>query len=110
MVVEPVPILGAPSPLMRTLAGALGMKTVGKLVASYDKGELEAAAGRSLEETLEIEVMSILGKARDKAGSAAGWHYSFMGSTAPQIMEPAAKEVSKLLLGDSVNLVILIPV
>ena len=43
-------------------------------------------------------------------GSAARWHYSFMGSTAPQIMEQAAKEVSRLLLGDSVNLVILIPV
>ena len=48
--------------------------------------------------------------ASDDIGSAAGWHYSFMGSTAPQIMEPAAKEVSKLLLGDNVNLVILIPV
>ena len=48
--------------------------------------------------------------ASGEIGSAAGWHYSFMGSTEPQIMEPAAKEVSKLLLGDSVNLVILIPV
>ena len=43
-------------------------------------------------------------------GSVAGWHYSFMGSTAPQRMEPAAKEVSQLLLGDNVNLVLLIPV
>ena len=42
--------------------------------------------------------------------SVADWHYSFMGSTAPQLMEPAAKEVSRLLIGDSVNLVILIPV
>ena len=48
--------------------------------------------------------------ASGEIGSVAGWHYSFMGSTQPQIMEPAAKEVSKLLLGDSVNLVILIPV
>ena len=43
-------------------------------------------------------------------GSVADWHYSFMGSTAPQRMEPAATEVSKLLLGDNVNLVLLIPV
>ena len=43
-------------------------------------------------------------------GSVADWHYSFMGSTAPFRMEPAAKEVSKLLLGDNVNLALLIPV
>ncbi len=43
-------------------------------------------------------------------GSVAKWHYSFMGSTAPQRMEPAAKEVSQLLLGDDVNLVLLIPI
>ena len=42
--------------------------------------------------------------------SVAKWHYSFMGSTAPQRMEPAAKEVSHLLIGDDVNLVLLIPI
>ncbi len=49
-------------------------KEVGKLVTAYDKGKLEASAGRTLEETLEIEVMSILGKARDAAGTISGWH------------------------------------
>jgi D-proline reductase (dithiol) PrdB len=48
--------------------------------------------------------------ASGEIGSVAGWHYSFMGSTAAQRMEPAAKEVSQLLLGDNVNLVLLIPV
>jgi len=43
-------------------------------------------------------------------GSVADCHYSFMGSTAPQRMEPAATEVSELLIGDNVNLVLLIPV
>jgi len=43
-------------------------------------------------------------------GSVADWHYSFMGSTAPQRMEPAAKDVSKLLIGDKVDLVLFIPV
>jgi len=43
-------------------------------------------------------------------GSVSDWHYSFMGSTVPQRMELAAKEVSKLLLGDKVNLVLLIPI
>ena len=46
----------------------------------------------------------------EEIGSVADWHYSFMGSTAPQRMEPAATEVSKLLIRDNVNLVLLIPV
>ena len=48
--------------------------------------------------------------ASGEIGSVAGWHYSFKGSTAAQRMEPAANEVSQLLLGDNVNLVLLIPV
>ena len=48
--------------------------------------------------------------ASGEIGSVGRWHYSFMGSTAPQMMEHAAKEVSQLLLGDDVNLVLLIPV
>jgi hypothetical protein len=43
-------------------------------------------------------------------GSVGEWHYSFMGSTVPFRMEPAAKEVSQLILGDNINLVLLIPV
>ena len=43
-------------------------------------------------------------------GSVAKWHYSFMGSTAPERMEVAAREVSKSLLGDNVNLVFLVPI
>ena len=48
--------------------------------------------------------------ASGEIGSLGEWHYSFMGPTVPQKMEPAAKEVSQLLLGDDVNLVILIPI
>ena len=43
-------------------------------------------------------------------GSVSDWHYSFMGSTAPERMETAAREVSGMLRGDKVNLVLLIPV
>ena len=46
----------------------------------------------------------------EEIGSVADWHYSFMGSTAPQRIEPVATEVSKLLIRDNVNLVLLIPV
>ena len=42
--------------------------------------------------------------------SVSNWHYSFMGSTAPELMKPAAIEVSKSLIADNVNLVLLIPV
>ena len=42
--------------------------------------------------------------------SVSNWHYSFMGSTAPERMETAATEVSKSLIADNVNLVLLIPV
>src|SRR5205807_1993243 len=38
------------------------------LVDSYKRGELEQMPGRSLEETLEVEAMKILGRARDLAG------------------------------------------
>ena len=43
-------------------------------------------------------------------GSVANWHYSFMGSTVPERMEVAAREVSQSLLGDNVNLVLLVPI
>lgn len=43
-------------------------------------------------------------------GSVADWHYSFMGSTRPERMEAAAREVSRSLLGDDVNLVLLVPI
>ena len=42
--------------------------------------------------------------------SVADWHYSFMGSTVPERMEGAAREVSQFLLGGNVNLVLLIPI
>ncbi len=43
-------------------------------------------------------------------GSVAKWHYSFMGSTAPERMEVAAREVSHMLRGDTVTLVLLVPI
>jgi DNA-directed RNA polymerase subunit A' len=45
---------------------------VTEFVEQYRKGELEQMAGRSLEETLEVQVRRELGKARDQAGEIAG--------------------------------------
>jgi len=44
---------------------------VDKLVVAYEEGELEALPGRSLEETLEMKIMQVLGEARDKSGEIA---------------------------------------
>jgi DNA-directed RNA polymerase subunit A' len=45
---------------------------VAELVEEYHKGDLEQMPGRSLEETLEVQVRRELGQARDKAGEIAG--------------------------------------
>src|SRR5256886_2074913 len=50
------------------------------LVDSYKRGELEQMPGRSLEETLEVEAMKILGRARDLAGQIAGKHLGIENS------------------------------
>jgi len=49
-------------------------KKIQKLIEAYEKGELESLPGRGLEETLEIEIMKVTGKARDTAGEIAGKH------------------------------------
>jgi len=41
-------------------------------VEAFHEGLLEQMPGRSIEETLEVEVMKVLGRARDQAGTLAG--------------------------------------
>ncbi len=53
---------------------------VGDLVSAYREGILEQLPGRSLEETLEVEVMKVLGRARDEAGQIAGRHLGLENS------------------------------
>lgn len=43
-------------------------------------------------------------------GSAAAYHYSFMGATDPAAMEPAARNLAELLKRDQVDAVLLVPV
>jgi DNA-directed RNA polymerase subunit A' len=50
------------------------------LVERYRNGELDQMPGRSLEETLEVEALAKLGKARDKAGLIAGDHLGIENS------------------------------
>ena len=44
---------------------------INNLVLAYENNELEALPGRSLEETLEMEIMRVTGRARDMAGEIA---------------------------------------
>jgi DNA-directed RNA polymerase subunit A' len=53
---------------------------VDELVSAYREGILEQMPGRSLEETLEVEIMKVLGKARDTAGQIAGKHLGLENS------------------------------
>jgi D-proline reductase (dithiol) PrdB len=43
-------------------------------------------------------------------GEVARYHYSFMGATEPEKMEPAARLLAQNLAGDEVDLALLIPV
>ena len=54
------------------------MAEVDKLVESYEEGYLQALPGRSLEETLEMKIMQVLGEARDMSGNIAE-NYLTMG-------------------------------
>ena len=47
---------------------------VSAFVESYQNGTLDQMPGRSLRETLEVNVMKVLGQARDEAGRVAGKH------------------------------------
>ena len=59
------------------------MAEVDKLVESYEEGYLQALPGRSLEETLEMKIMQVLGEARDMSGSIAE-NYLTMGKQYPE--------------------------
>ncbi len=53
---------------------------VNKLVKAYKNGSLEQMPGRRLEETLEVKIMTVLGKVRDEAGEIAGKHLGMNNS------------------------------
>jgi DNA-directed RNA polymerase subunit A' len=56
------------------------MKKISGLVKAYEEDELESLPGRSLEETLEMEIMRVTGRARDLAGEIAGRHLGLNNS------------------------------
>ena len=56
------------------------MKKISDLVKAYENEELESLPGRSLEETLEMEIMRVTGRTRDMAGEIAGKHLGLNNS------------------------------
>ena len=46
-------------------------KEIERLIQEYKEGKLEPTPGRTLEESLEIKILDVLSKARDKAGEVA---------------------------------------
>jgi DNA-directed RNA polymerase subunit A' len=71
-----------PEEAKRKIAEGLdkAMHKIKNLVKAYEKGELESLPGRSLEETLEMEIMRVTGRARDMAGEIAGEHLGLENS------------------------------
>jgi len=47
---------------------------VNRRIKIYEDGQLEPMPGRTVEETLEMQIMQVLGKARDQTGQIAGRH------------------------------------
>jgi DNA-directed RNA polymerase subunit A' len=47
---------------------------VQRRIRIYEDGQLEPMPGRTPEETLEMQIMQVLGKARDRTGEIAGRH------------------------------------
>ena len=59
------------------------INNVSQLVESFQNGTLNQMPGRSLRETLEVQVMRVLGQARDEAGRVAGKH---LGMSNPAVI------------------------
>ena len=65
-----------PTEATRKIAEGLdtAIEDIKKLVRAFEQGDLESLPGRSIEETLEMEIMRVTGRARDMAGEIAGGH------------------------------------
>jgi DNA-directed RNA polymerase subunit A' len=53
---------------------------VQRRIRIYEDGQLEPMPGRTPEETLEMQIMQVLGKARDRTGEIAGRHLGLTNS------------------------------
>jgi DNA-directed RNA polymerase subunit A' len=56
------------------------VQDVQRRIRIYEDGQLEPMPGRTPEETLEMQIMQVLGKARDRTGEIAGRHLGLSNS------------------------------
>lgn len=87
-----------------------GDATAGDVVMSHVSANFDRTGFQQ-----DLNVIFPLERLRELAadgriGSVAGFHYSFMGATAPEQMAPMADEMADLLLRDRVDAVLLVPV
>jgi DNA-directed RNA polymerase subunit A' len=67
---------------------------INKLIETYREGMLQPAPGRSVEETLEIEILSVTGGARDESGKVAS---AYLGLTNPSVIMARSGARAKML-------------
>ncbi|EQD36070.1 RNA polymerase II largest subunit, partial [mine drainage metagenome] len=70
------------------------VEKVGKYIEIYKAGQFQSSPGRSIEETLEIEIMSITGHARDESGKIAS---TYLGLTNPSVIMARSGARAKML-------------
>jgi DNA-directed RNA polymerase subunit A' len=66
------------SQIEEVLSGAVS--DVQRRIKIFEDGQLEPMPGRTPEETLEMQIMQVLGKARDRTGEIAGKHLGLTNS------------------------------
>ncbi|MCL5782567.1 MAG: DNA-directed RNA polymerase subunit A' [Candidatus Thermoplasmatota archaeon] len=65
-----------------------------KLIETYRAGQLQPAPGRSVEDTLEIEILSTTGVVRDESGKIAS---TYLGLTNPSVIMARSGARAKML-------------
>ncbi|MCL4314172.1 MAG: DNA-directed RNA polymerase subunit A' [Candidatus Thermoplasmatota archaeon] len=74
--------------------GEEAIRKIDQLIQVYRAGQLEPHPGRSVEETLEIEILRITGEARDDSGNVAS---QYLGMTNPSVIMARSGARAKML-------------
>jgi DNA-directed RNA polymerase subunit A' len=67
---------------------------INKVIESYNHGLLESMPGRSLEETLEMEILGLTGQVRDESGKIAS---AYLGLNNPSVIMARSGARAKML-------------
>ncbi|MDK2975395.1 MAG: DNA-directed polymerase subunit [Methanofollis sp.] len=71
-------------------------KDVHRRIQIYEDGQLEPMPGRTEEETLEMQIMQVLGKARDRTGEIASRHLGLSNSAVVMAVSGARGSILNL--------------